>query len=83
MDLIWDTFTIGKVTDRDGKKQVCPITLQQMRMQKIFKQLLIKTYSSKENITYNMTWTGTEWKARQSSEMTQLPEIEVKGEKEV
>ncbi|MFR5082222.1 MAG: hypothetical protein ACLTEE_06200 [Anaerobutyricum hallii] len=27
MDLIWDTFTIGKVTDRDGS-YVCPITIK-------------------------------------------------------
>ena len=80
MDLIKDTFTIGKVTDRDGS-YVCPITIATNAYAEKYSTATNKKHTAvEENITYNMTWTGTEWKA---PEMTQLPEIEVKCEKEV
>ena len=80
MDLINDTFTIGKVTDSDGS-YVCPITIATNAYAEEYSTATNKTHTAvEENITYNMTWTGTEWKA---PEMTQLPEIKVKCEKEV
>lgn len=80
MDLIKDTFTIGKVTDSDGS-YVCPITIATNAYAEKYSTATNKKHTAvEENITYNMTWTGTEWKA---PEMTQLPEIEVKCKKEV
>ena len=80
MNLIWDTFTIGEVTENGGS-YVCPITIATNAYAEAYSTATNKTHTAvTESITYNMTWTGTEWKA---PEMTQLPEIQVKCEKEV
>ena len=80
MDLIWGTFTIGEVTENGGS-YVCPITIATNAYAEAYSTATNKTHTAvTESITYNMTWTGTEWKA---PEMTQLPEIQVKCEKEV
>ena len=80
MNLIRDTFTIGKVTGSDGS-YVCPITIATNAYAEKYSTATNKKHKAAEKtITYNMTWTGTEWKA---PEMTQLPEIRVKCEKEV
>ena len=73
MDLIWDTFTIGEVTKKDGEI-VCPVT--------ITTEAYAKAYSAKhgehaavaKEITFNMTWNGEKWEA---PAMTAMPAINV------
>ena len=79
MNLLPDTFTIGEVTDSDGS-YVCPITIATNAYAEAYSSANGRHTAVTESITYNMTWTGTEWKA---PEMTQLPEIKVACEKEV
>ena len=74
MNLLPDTFTIGEVTEVEGK-YICPIT--------ITTEAYAEAYSTREHgkhaaveetISFNMTWNGKEWKA---PEMTELPAIEL------
>ena len=79
MNLLADTFTIGEVT-KDGEGYVCPITIATEAYAEAYSVENGKHTAVEESITYNMTWTGAEWKA---PEMTELPEIKVECEKEV
>ena len=79
MNLLPDTFTIGEVT-KDGDSYVCPITIVTAAYAEAYSAENGKHTAVAETITYNMTWTGSEWKA---PEMTELPVINVVCEKEV
>ena len=74
MNLLPDTFTIGEVTEVEGK-YICPIT--------ITTEAYAEAYSTREHgkhvakaetITFNMTWNGEAWEAPAT---TQLPEIKL------
>ena len=73
MKLIPDTFTIGEVK-KDGDNYVCPITIATAAYAEAYSELHGEHTAKEASITFNMTWTGQEWKA---PEMTQLPEIKV------
>ena len=73
MKLIPDTFTIGEVTKEDGS-YVCPITIDTAAYAEAYSELHGKHTAKEASITFNMIWTGKEWKA---PEMTDLPPIEV------
>ena len=79
MDLLPDTFTIGEVT-KDGDSYVCPITIATAAYAEAYSADHGKHTAAEESISFNMTWTGSEWKA---PEMTELPVINVVCEKEV
>ena len=79
MNLLPDTFTIGEVT-KDGDSYVCPITIATAAYAEAYSAENGKHTAVEESISFNMTWTGSEWKA---PEMTQLPVINVVCEKEV
>lgn len=73
VNLIWDTFEIGDVTEVEGE-YVCPIT--------IYTKAFAEDYSAKhgehaalaEKVTFNMKWDGLKWI---DPAMTELPMIEV------
>ena len=73
VNLIWDTFEIGDVTEVEGE-YVCPIT--------IYTKAFAEDYSAKhgehaalaEKVTFNMKWDGLKWI---DLAMTELPMIEV------
>ena len=79
MNLLPDTFAIGEVT-KDGDSYVCPITIATAAYAEKYSAENGKHTAAEETITYNMTWTGSEWEA---PAMTQLPVINVVCEKEV
>nr|WP_288742040.1 hypothetical protein [uncultured Mediterraneibacter sp.] len=63
---------------KDGDNYVCLITIATEAYAEAYSVENGKHTAVKESITYNMTWTGAEWKA---PEMTELPEIKVECEK--
>ena len=73
MDLIWDTFTIGEVTKKDGEI-VCPVTIKTAPYAEAYSAKYGKHEAVAETITFNMTWNGKEWEAPAT---TQLPEIKL------
>ena len=73
MDLIWDTFTIGEVTEKDGEI-VCPITIKTAPYAEEYSKEHGEHAAVAKEISFNMTWNGKEWKA---PEMTEMPAINV------
>ena len=75
MDLIWDTFTIGEVTKKDGEI-VCPITIKTAPYAEAYSAKYGKHVAVEETISFNMTWNyqDEKWEAPAT---TQLPAINV------
>ena len=73
-NLLPDTFTIGEVTEVEGK-YICPITIETAEYAKAYSTREHgKHVAMAETISFNLTWNGKEWKA---PEMTELPEIKL------
>ena len=75
MNLIWDTFTVGDVTKKDGKI-VCPVTITTAPYAEAYSAKYGKHAAVEDEISFNMTWNYQEekWEA---PAMTQLPEIKL------
>ena len=73
VDLIWDTFEIGDVTE-EGTIYVCPITIATEKYAEKYSETYGKHVAMAESVTFNMTWNGKEWKA---PEMTEMPMIKL------
>ena len=75
MDLIWDTFTIGEVTKKDGEI-VCPITIKTAPYAEAYSAKYGKHVAVEETISFNMTWNyqDEKWEA---PAMTAMPAINV------
>ena len=73
VDLIWDTFEIGEVTE-EGTIYVCPVTIKTAEYAKAYSEERGKHVAMAESITFNMTWNGEAWEA---PAMTRMPVIEL------
>ena len=73
MDLIWDTFTIGEVTKKDGEI-VCPVTIKTAPYAEEYSKEHGEHAAVAKEISFNMTWNGEAWEAPAT---TQLPEIKL------
>ena len=73
MDLIWDTFTIGEVTKKDGEI-VCPITIKTAPYAEEYSKEHGKHAAVAKEISFNMKWDGLKWI---EPAMTELPEIKL------
>ena len=73
MDLIWDTFTIGEVTKKDGEI-VCPITIKTAPYAEEYSKEHGEHAAVAKEISFNMKWDGLKWIA---PAMTELPEIKL------
>ena len=73
VNLIWDTFEIGDVAEKDGQ-YICPVTIDTAEYAKAYSEEHGKHVAMAESVTFNMTWNGKEWKA---PEMTEMPMIEL------
>ena len=73
VNLIWDTFEIGDVAEKDGQ-YICPITIETAEYAKAYSEEHGKHVAMAESITFNMTWNGEEWKA---PKMTEMPMIKL------
>ena len=73
MDLIWDTFTIGEVTKKDGEI-VCPITIKTAPYAEEYSKEHGEHAAVAKEISFNMKWDGLKWI---KPEMTELPAINV------
>ena len=73
-NLLPDTFTIGEVTEVEGK-YICPITIETAEYAKAYSTREHgKHVAMAETISFNLTWNGKEWEAPAT---TQLPEIKL------
>ena len=73
MDLIWDTFTIGEVTKKDGEI-VCPITIKTAPYAEEYSKEHGEHAAVAKEISFNMKWDGLKWIAPAT---TELPAINV------
>mgnify|MGYP003188016839 CR=1 FL=1 len=73
VDLIWDTFEIGDVTEVEGE-YVCPITIETAEYAKAYSTEHGEHAALAEKVTFNMKWDGLKWR---DPAMTDLPVIEV------
>ena len=73
MDLIWDTFTIGEVTKKDGEI-VCPITIKTAPYAEEYSKEHGEHAAVAKEISFNMKWDGLKWIAPAT---TELPEIKL------
>ena len=62
VNLIWDTFEIGDVTE-EGTTYVCPVTIKTAEYAKAYSEEHGKHVAMAESISFNMTWNGKEWDA--------------------
>ena len=74
MDLIWDTFTIGEVTKKDGEI-VCPVTIKTAPYAEEYSKEHGEHAAVAKEISFNMKWDGLKWI---EPAMTELPAINVK-----
>lgn len=73
VNLIWDTFEIGDVTEVEGE-YVCPITIETAEYAKAYSTEHGEHAALAEKVTFNMKWDGLKWR---DPAMTELPMIEV------
>lgn len=73
VDLIWDTFEIGDVTEVEGE-YVCPITIETAEYAKAYSTEHGEHAALAEKVTFNMKWDGLKWR---DPAMTELPVIEL------
>ncbi len=73
MDLIWDTFTIGEVTEKDGQ-YICPVTIKTAPYAEEYSKEHGEHAAVAKEISFNMKWDGLKWI---KPEMTELPAINV------
>ena len=73
VNLIWDTFEIGDVTEVEGE-YVCPITIETAEYAKAYSTEHGEHAALAEKVTFNMKWDGLKWI---DPAMTELPMIEV------
>lgn len=73
VNLIWDTFEIGDVTEVEGE-YVCPITIETAEYAKAYSTEHGEHAALTEKVTFNMKWDGLKWI---DPAMTELPMIEV------
>ena len=73
VDLIWDTFEIGDVAEKDGQ-YICPITIETAEYAKAYSTKYGKHAALAEKVTFNMKWDGLKWR---DPSMTELPMIEL------
>ena len=73
VDLIWDTFEIGDVTEVEGE-YVCPITIETAEYAKAYSTEHGEHAALAEKVTFNMKWDGVKWL---DPAMTELPVIEL------
>ena len=74
MNLPFDAFEIGEVAEVDGQ-YVCPITIYTKAFAEAYSEKYGEHVAVKDEVTFNMTWNGKEWKA---PEMTAgMPMIEL------
>lgn len=73
VNLIWDTFTIGEVTKKDGEI-VCPITIKTAPYAEEYSKEHGEHAAVAKEISFNMKWDGLKWI---EPAMTELPEIKL------
>ena len=73
VDLIWDTFEIGDVTEVEGE-YVCPITIETAEYAKAYSTEHGEHAALAEKVTFNMKWDGLKWR---DPAMTEPPVIEL------
>ena len=73
VNLIWDTFEIGDVAEKDGQ-YICPITIETAEYAKAYSTEHGEHAALAEKVTFNMKWDGLKWI---DPAMTELPMIEV------
>lgn len=73
VDLIWDTFEIGDVTEVEGE-YVCPITIETAEYAKAYSTEHGEHAALAEKVTFNMKWDGLKWR---DPAMTDLPVIKL------
>ena len=73
VNLIWDTFEIGDVTEVEGE-YVCPITIETAEYAKAYSTEHGEHAALAEKVTFNMKWDGLKWR---DPVMTEMPMIEV------
>ena len=73
VDLIWDTFEIGDVAEKDGQ-YICPITIETAEYAKAYSTEHGEHAALAEKVTFNMKWDGLKWR---DPAMTDLPVIEL------
>ena len=73
VNLIWDTFEIGDVAEKDGQ-YICPITIETAEYAKAYSTEHGEHAAVAKEISFNMKWDGLKWI---KPEMTELPAINV------
>ena len=73
VNLIWDTFEIGDVAEKDGQ-YICPITIETAEYAKAYSTEHGEHAALAEKVTFNMKWDGLKWR---DPSMTELPMIEL------
>ena len=73
VNLIWDTFEIGDVAEKDGQ-YICPITIETAEYAKAYSTEHGEHAALAEKVTFNIKWDGLKWR---DPAMTELPMIEV------
>lgn len=73
VNLIWDTFEIGDVTEVEGE-YVCPITIETAEYAKAYSTEHGEHAALAEKVTFNMKWDGLKWR---DPVMTEMPMIEL------
>ena len=73
VNLIWDTFKIGEVAEKDGQ-YICPVTIDTAEYAKAYSEEHGKHVAMAESVTFNMKWDGLKWR---DPAMTELPTIEL------
>ena len=73
VNLIWDTFEIGDVAEKDGQ-YICPITIETAEYAKAYSTEHGEHAALAEKVTFNMKWDGLKWR---DPAMTDLPVIEL------
>ena len=73
VSLIWDTFEIGDVAEKDGQ-YICPITIETAEYAKAYSTEHGEHAALAEKVTFNMKWDGLKWR---DPVMTEMPMIEL------
>ena len=73
VNLIWDTFEIGDVAEKDGQ-YICPITIETAEYAKAYSTEHGEHAAVAKEISFNMKWDGLKWI---EPAMTELPEIKL------
>ena len=69
VNLIWDTFEIGDVAEKDGQ-YICPITIETAEYAKAYSTEHGKHVAEFETVTFNMTWDNTKWVVPEKNELS-------------